>query len=84
MPTAKTQVKVKQPDEPIEVEVIADAIISIAAGIKRLKSSRLKDGALYLLIQHAAPTNHKGRKPSLGEIKAVFTGIESLQRTYLK
>lgn len=82
----KTQIKVTQPEEPIEVEIIADAIVSIAAGIKRLKSSRLKDSALYLLIQHAAPSvgKYKNRKLNIADIKAVFAGIESLQRTYLK
>lgn len=83
----ETKVKVKDGDEPIEVEVIADAIIAISDGMTRLRKSRLKDNALFLLIQHAAPTINKrlsSRKPSITEIKAVIAGIEGLKREYVK
>lgn len=81
----ETKVKVKQPDEPIAVEVIADAIIAISEGVKKLLKSRLKDSALFLLIQHAAPAvGYNSRKPTIAEIKAVIAGIEGLRREHLK
>lgn len=83
----ETKVKVKDGDEPIEVEVIADAIVAISEGMQRLRRSRLKDNALFLLIQHAAPyVQHSGRysKPTITEIKAVIAGIEGLKKECVK
>lgn len=82
----KTQITVKQPDEPVELEILADSIVAISQGIKKLRSTRLKDNTLYLLIQHAAPSigKYNSRKPSITEIRAVFDGIESLQKAHLK
>lgn len=84
----ETKVKVKDGDEPIEVEVIADAIVAISEGMVRLRKSRLKDNALFLLIQHAAPSMkigmHSEGKPTIRQIKAVIAGIEGLKREYVK
>lgn len=76
-------VTVKQTDEPIAVDVIAEAIISISKGVKVLTGSRLKRGALVLLIQHASPTLN-GRSITRREVEAVLDGIESLEKQYLK
>lgn len=86
---AETKVKVTDGDELIEVEVIVDAIVAISEGMTRLRKSRLKDNALFLLIQHAAPnvSGNNGRrysKPTITEIKAVIAGIEGLKREYVK
>lgn len=72
-------VTVKQTEEEIPTEVMASAIVSISQGIKKLRSGRLKDRALYLLIQHAAPGTI-----SIKTIKAVIEGLESLQKNYVK
>lgn len=79
-------VKVIQPEKEVPVEVLADAIVSISQGIKFLRSSRLNEDALLLLIQHAAPNLSKRPPRQIGkrEIKAVLQGIEALERTYLK
>lgn len=84
-----TQVNVKQRKnaEEVAVEVIADSIVAIAEGIRRLRNTRLTDRALFLLIQDAAPSiggKYKTSPVTLKEIKAVFEGIESLERTFLK
>lgn len=80
-------VTIKQGQEEVPAEVLAENIVRIADGIRRLRSGRLNDKALYLLIQHAAPTlgaKYTTTRVSLAEIKAVFEGIEALERTYLK
>lgn len=80
------KVTVKQnPEKEVPTEVLADSIVSIAAGLKKLRSGRLTDKALYLLIQHAAPNAGRGGGAiSQAQIKAVFEGIEALERTFLK
>lgn len=84
------QAVIKQNDEaPVPVEVLAESIKAISAGVKRLRNGKLKDDALFLLIQHAAPTVPKGHgrastKPTIREIKAVLAGMESLEAAYLK
>lgn len=85
------KIKVLQHEEKekqVPIEVLADSIVQISQGIKKLRSGRLNDRALMLLIQHAAP-NVSARSRlytplSIKAIKAVFEGIESLEATYLK
>lgn len=73
------------PENEIPVEVLAGEISAIAAGMKKLRSGRLNDTALCLLIQHAAPSPKKYGSPlSIRAIKAVLDGIASLEATYLK
>ncbi|MGM4891223.1 hypothetical protein [Tardiphaga sp. 839_C3_N1_4] len=79
----KVIVKQTGPNE-IPTEVMANAIVAISEGIKKLRSGRLNDKALYLLIQHAAPTGQNYGKISQREIKSVLEGIDALSATYLK
>lgn len=78
---------IQKEGEEITVEVMAQSIKAISEGVKKLKSTRLNDKALYLLIQHAAP-NVGGRfgdaKIGMTEIKGVIEGIENLEATFLK
>lgn len=84
------KVIVKQPVAPAEevpTEILASSIVAIAAGMKKLRSGRLSDRALFLLIQDASPNlgGKFGRSPiPTKTIKAVFDGIESLERSFLK
>lgn len=73
-------------EAPIAVEVIADCIVAIADGVKKLRAGKLNDKALYLLIQHACPVMGRfpAKKPGMAEVKAVIEGMESLKRVYLK
>lgn len=84
--TTPPAVSVKNDSEkPIPTEVIADSIVAISEGIKKLRSGRLNDKALLLLIQHASPQLLAPyRKVGITEIKAVIEGMESLESTFLK
>lgn len=78
-------VTVKQDAEkPVPVEVLAESIKTIAQGIRRLREGPLNDRCLFLLIQQAAPTNARYKKLSVGDIKSVFEGIDSLEAEYLR
>jgi len=83
---ARTVKVVKNPEQPEPTAVIAEAILAISEGVKRLRASRLNDRALVLLIQHACPSVGKfNQKPvSAKEVRSVLDGIESLEREYLK
>lgn len=75
--------------KPVPAEVLADSIVEISRGIKKLISGPLTEAALLLLIQNAAPgipnRGRYGRKAvSQEQIKAVLAGIESLEAVYLK
>lgn len=73
----------QQPDNVVPTEVLADCIKQISDGMKKLRTGRLTDRALLLLIQNAAPT--VGNKPiSMKTIAAVIHGIEGLEAAYLK
>ena len=79
---AKIAVKQKDPPaEEVPVEVIADALVAISDGIKRLRSGALNERALLLLIQHAIPQSDR---LSVKQIKAVLDGAESLRSNYVK
>ena len=79
---------VKQvPESEVPTEVLADSIVAIAAGIKKLRTGRLNDRALYLLIQNAAPNvggKYRSAPLSIKSIEAVFEGIAALESTYLR
>jgi hypothetical protein len=83
---AKATVK-QVPEKEIPTEVLATSIVSISEGIKKLRAGRLTDRALWLLIQDAAPSvggKFGNAKLSMKEIRAVFEGIESLERVFIK
>lgn len=79
-------ISVKQkPEAEVPIEVLAESIVAMAAGIRKLRAGRLNDRALFLLIQHAAPSIGKyGQKLGVSDIKAVFAGIDALESEYLK
>lgn len=81
----KKEIKVTQNEEaPIAVEVIADSIKGISEGIKKLRSTKLNDKGLFILIHHACGSTYANPRPSVKTIMTVLEGIESLERTYLK
>ena len=78
-------IKRGSPEKEVPTEILADSIVAMAAGIRKLRSGRLTDSALFLLIQSAAPTVGRNYKPlSLKEIKAVFAGIDALEASYIR
>jgi hypothetical protein len=73
----------------VPLEVLAESIVSISDGVKKLRSGRLKESALLLLIQHAAPSPKRGRYRTgvpipLKTIKAVLDGMEALKTEFVK
>lgn len=84
---AKIEVKQK-PENEVPTEVLASSIVEISNGIKKLRSGRLNDRALFLLIQDAAPNGGGGSrgygKVGIREIKAVLEGIENLEAAFLR
>ncbi len=84
----KTIVKVVQDEnKPVTVEVLAAAIKAVSDGVKKLRAGKLKDDALILLIQHAAPYRggrYGNSQVTRAQVKAVLDGIESLESVYLK
>lgn len=70
----------------IPTEVIADSIIAISEGLKKIRAGRLNSKAIELLIQNAAPSvgSYPSKKVAISDVRAVLEGIESLERVYLK
>jgi hypothetical protein len=80
----KTEVKITQnPDAPVAVEVLAEAISAISRGTQKMLAGPLNEKAIVLLITHATPAV-AGWKPSASTVRAVLRGMESLEREYLK
>lgn len=77
---------IREGDTPEPVEVMEKSIIAISEGIKKLRSTRLNDKALFMLIAHASPSygGYPKVKISTRNVEAVITGIESLESMYLK
>lgn len=77
----------QNPDELIPTEILAESIVAISEGIRKLRQGRLNDRALFLLIQAAAPNvggKYSHLPISIKEIKAVFEGIDALESMFLK
>lgn len=75
--------------DDVSIEVLAESIVAISDGVTRLRRGKLKESALLLLIQHAAPSPKRGRyrtgKPiPIRTIKAVLDGMESLKVQFVK
>lgn len=71
----------QEPEKEVPTEVLAASIVAIAKSLKDLRSTRLNDKALHLLIHHAVPSSSR---PSMREIQNVIYGISVLETTYLK
>lgn len=76
MATRKVLVK-QEPEKPVEVEVLAAAIVEIGKAAKRLAQSRLNRKAVVVLLAHDTGLGQ-------GTIKTVLDGMESLEATFLK
>lgn len=69
--------KQKNPDEPIPAEIIADSIVEIAAGMRKLQTTRLTRRAIVTLI-------HAQSKVSHTNIEIVLNSLELLEHTWLR
>lgn len=68
------------------LDVIADEIVMVSDAIKKMRTSRLTEDTMLLLIQNAIGQSGatRYRKISLKAIKAVVEGIEGLAAKHLK
>ncbi len=74
----KRIVKVKQlPEQKIPVEIMAESIKEISDGIKKMRSGKLTDRAIILLI-------HDHCNVSFKDIKSVMDSMQELSSIYLK
>lgn len=62
-------------DNPIEVEVLAQSIVSMSASLKRLTKSGLNRKAIVVLVAHDTKLGH-------GQIENVLGSLERLAQTY--
>lgn len=81
-----TKATIKQTEgKEVPTEIIAQEILTMSEGIKKLRAGRLNDRALILLIQGACPTgSYKDKAISQKTIRTVLNAIESLSVEYLK
>jgi hypothetical protein len=82
----KVTVTQQEGADEVPTEVLAQSIAAIAEGVRKLRTGRLNDRALVLLIQHASPSVgvYKPRKIGTVEVRAVLDGIDALEATYLR
>ncbi len=73
----KTKISLKQPEPPIAAELLAQSIVEIAEGMRRVNASRLSRSALVTLI---ADRSRVARR----QIEAVLNNLDELERIWLK
>lgn len=78
---SKKEVKVVQAEGQPEVvaEITAQAIVDISQGLKKLKSGKLNEKAIILLITNACKP-----KVSPKAVRTVLEAIESLETEYIR
>lgn len=73
----RTPTIVKQEEPEIPVEILAKSIVDIAAGMKKLRTSRLQDGVIEHLISWKAGV-------SVVEVRKVLDCLDNLEARFLK
>lgn len=73
----KPRLTVNPGDDPPAPEVMAQAIVDIADGMRKLNASRLKRETIVVLLQHSS-------KVSQRDIRAVLLALDKLEADYLK
>lgn len=68
---------IQNPESEIPAEIMAEAIVEIAEAVKRLRSSRLNDKAILILLS-------KSSNQPQHVVKSVLDAAESMAKTYLK
>ena len=80
----KIAVVEQKQEQPIEVKIIAESIVAISEGVKRLRKGMLNDRAIVLLIHDACSSDRSGKKPVKQEIRNILDTMESLTEIYLR
>lgn len=67
----------QNPEKEVPTEIMAEAIVEIAEAARRLRTSRLNDKAILLLLSKSS-----GQPQHV--VKAVLDAAESLAKNYLR
>lgn len=73
----KAKVVQKEGEEEVPTEVIAQSIVQVSEAMKKLRSTRLTDRAIVLLIRDRTGL-------AINEIERVLNAASSLANIYLK
>ena len=79
MQTQSVRVTQKENVPEVPTEIIAQAIVDISRGVKRLTSARLTERALVVLLKDAC-----GAEVSVNSIKRVLWKLQDLEKLYIK
>ena len=79
MPKKKLEV-IKDPENVVTIKIFEQAIVDISKAMKAMRSGRLGDRAIVLLIQDAVGVNAITKV----EIRSVLDAIRDLEKLYLK
>jgi hypothetical protein len=70
-------VKPVEPEKEIPTEILAESILELSEGIKKVRAGRLNDRALFILLRDATGVG-------INEIESIVDALENLDRRYLK
>lgn len=73
----KNLVVKQDPENPIPAEILAKSIQDIAAGMARIRTTRLNDKAVEFLIHHASGV-------PVTQVRLVLNSLDNLEAVYLK
>lgn len=68
---------VQHPDKPVQAEILAQAIVDVADGVRRMNASRLSRDAIVTLI-------HDKSRIAKRDIEIILVHLDSLEATWLK
>lgn len=68
---------IQDPDQPVDKDVLAKAIVDVAEAMRRLQRSGLNKKAIVVLVSHDA-------KVPQGTVKVIMESLEFLAATYTK
>ncbi len=77
--TTKKVVVRNNDENPIPTEIIAESIIKISDAITKMKSTKLTERAILILIRDSISGNI-----GLGDIKTVLDAAQDLSKNYIK
>jgi hypothetical protein len=78
---AKKKLKIeKDPENEIPVQILEQAILDISSGLRKIRSGRLNDRAIILLVQYSVGT----AVVTQAQVKAVLDAATNLDRHYFK
>lgn len=71
---------VKDPENEIPMKMMEQAVVDIAAGFNRLKTSRLSKRAIVLMVQDSAGSTQVTKK----QVEQVLDAAADLGKTFLR